>query len=377
VEEKLLIFYILTGDGDMLQTQDVRIEHSIKLPRPSVIHAELPLLEHHKQQIINQRKIIGDILVGRDKRLLVITGPCSVHNERGILEYAESLLQIRERYPHLYLVLRVMFEKPRTSLGWKGMLKDPSMTGKGDVPAGIRRCRKLMLKLIEMGIPIATETLDMILARYFNDLLSYATIGARSVTHPGMRELASIHSPPVGLKNPPSGAIKDAVNAVIVASQPHDDVIGLDVDGDAAQLCGLGNLSPHIILRGGEKGANYDAASVAETQALLRAAKLPEAIVIDAAHDNEFEDPRDPKSKKSAQRQIPVAMDVVAQRVAGSSIIRGVMIESYLKAGSQKLPADLSALDRSKVAYDQSVTDPCLSFSEIEGLLHDINALLS
>ncbi len=354
----------------MTQTHDVRIKaQPIKLPKPKQILAEpgLVLSEELKLQVIRHRQVIGDILTGKDKRLLIVLGPCSIHDEAGALRYADWVVLMQEKFPNLFLVMRAMFEKPRTNLGWKGLMRQPNIIGPSDIPAGIRKCRAIALKLLAKGLPIATETLSTIIPQYFNDLLSYATIGARSVTNTEHREIASIHSMPVGLKNPTSGNIKDAVDAVTVAIAEHDEVLGIDEDGDAAQFLGSGNLFPHVVLRGGENGPNYGREHVEEVVRLLQKAGLPDGIVIDASHGNTQLPDGSGGFKKDYMRQVQVCLTVADMRKHGEHHARGVMIESYNKGGNQKITDDLSKLDP-----DVSVTDPCIPSNITENILSDL-----
>jgi 3-deoxy-7-phosphoheptulonate synthase len=330
------------------QVRDQRIERVEPLVPPAVLLEELPLSDDHARVVLRGRAETHAILDGIDDRLLVVVGPCSVHDVEATLEYADRLAEQSARLRgELLIAMRVYFEKPRTTTGWKGLINDPHLNGSGDVNSGLRLARGLLLKVLELGLPVGCEFLDPITPQYISDAVSWGAIGARTTESQIHRQLGSGLSMPVGFKNGTDGNVQVAVDAVRAAAVPHA-FPGIDVSGMPAILHTRGNRDCHIILRGGRGAPNYGAEPVAAALSLLRAAGLRERVVIDLSHDN---------SGKDAARQPSVAAAVGAQLCDGNRAINGVMLESFLVGGRQQLvsPADLT--------YGQSITDPCLDWS--------------
>jgi 3-deoxy-7-phosphoheptulonate synthase len=337
--------------------RDQRIERVEPLAAPQALLDELALSDAHAQVVLEGRSEIHAILDRIDDRLLVVVGPCSVHDIDATLDYARRLSeQARRLQADLRVAMRVYFEKPRTTTGWKGLINDPHLDGSGDVNTGLRTARGVLLDVLALGLPVGCEFLDPITPQYISDAVSWGAIGARTTESQIHRQLGSGLSMPVGFKNRTDGNVQVAVDAVRAAAVPHA-FAGIDFDGTPAIHYTRGNSDCHIILRGGRELTNYGADAVAQALSLLRAAELPERLVIDVSHDN---------SGKDANRQPPVAADVAAQIAGGSRAIVGVMLESFLVAGRQ----DLGALD--ELVYGQSITDACIAWDStvevLEGL---------
>lgn len=321
------------------------------LPSPMSLGAMLPLGAQLSQQVQQHRNAIRQIISGADPRCLVVLGPCSIHDEVAALDYARRLsalaAQVNDR---LLLVMRAYLEKPRTAVGWKGMLLDPDRNG-GDLAQGLLRSRRLLRALAELGQPLATEALSPFAMEYLGDLVSWSAIGARTTESQTHREMASGLDMPVGFKNATDGSIASAINAMRAASQPHHHM-GLSADGAAAMVTTRGNADTHLVLRGGRGIRNYDAASVnAAVQALQQAAVSP-AVMVDCSHDN---------AGKQAERQPGIALEVMAQRQAGQQQIIGLMLESFIAGGRQD--------DKTPLTYGCSITDPCISWEQTEQLI--------
>jgi 3-deoxy-7-phosphoheptulonate synthase len=294
---------------------------------------------------------------------LVIVGPCSVHDVAAAEEYAGALMQIRERLrDRLEIVMRVYFEKPRTTVGWKGLINDPHLDGSYDINTGMRRARGLLLQLAERGLPAATELLDPIVPQYIADLVSWTAIGARTTESQTHREMASGLSMPIGFKNGTDGGVAIAINAMEAAAKPHH-FLGINRQGHASIVSTTGNPDGHLVLRGGGSGTNFHAEAIAEAAGQLRAADLPQRLMVDCSHGN---------SNKDYRRQGEVLEAVASQVRDGSKAILGVMLESHLVAGNQKLPADLN-----KLTYGQSITDACIDLATTECLLNDLAATVA
>ncbi|MEE2001775.1 3-deoxy-7-phosphoheptulonate synthase [Alkalimonas sp. MEB108] len=337
------------------RVDDLRIAAERPLSPPNVLKQALPLSEQGAVFVQQSRQTIADIIHGRDPRLLVVTGPCSIHDPVSALEYAERLKELQQRYSDsLYIVMRVYFEKPRTTVGWKGFINDPHLNDSFDLETGLTWGRELLLKLIEMELPTATEALDPISPQYMSDLICWAAIGARTVESQTHREMASGLSMPVGFKNGTDGNLSIALNALQSAASPHR-FIGMNQRGEVALVETQGNPDGHIILRGGKK-PNYDAASMAEAVTALNKLDLATAIVVDCSHGN---------SNKDHNRQGLVAKDVIAQRQAGNAAIIGIMLESHLHAGRQDI------VDGKAPLYGVSVTDACIDWQTTAELLAD------
>ncbi|WP_019028568.1 3-deoxy-7-phosphoheptulonate synthase [Colwellia piezophila] len=338
----------------------VNAEHV--LITPEALRAELPLSEKGREFVQQSRKIISDIIHKRDPRLLVISGPCSVHDVEAAKDYARQLKALHNKHQgSLFVVMRVYFEKPRTTVGWKGLINDPHMDGSFDVETGLRKARELILYLTELGLPLATEALDPISPQYLAEAFSWSAIGARTTESQTHREMASGLSMPIGFKNGTNGSLCVAVNALQSAASPHH-FMGINRQGQVALIQTRGNPDGHVILRGGEM-PNYDAASIAECEQILAKQGLEPGIIVDCSHGN---------SNKDYTRQPVVAKDVVAQICAGNKSIIGIMLESNINAGNQS--SDLAKAD---LAYGVSVTDACINFADTEKLLAEIEAQLS
>ena len=340
----------------MSAVDDLRIARTRPLLSPAVLAEELPRSPADEAFVAGARSTIRDILDGRDERLLAIVGPCSIHDPRAALDYAEQLPEIAAATEDtLYVVLRVYFEKPRTVVGWKGLINDPDLDGGYRINEGLRRARRLLLDVARLGLPAATEFLDATLGQFYADLVSWAAIGARTAESQIHRQLASGLSMPVGFKNRTDGDVAVAVDAIRAAAHPHL-FPSLTREGAPAILETRGNPDGHLVLRGGRDGPNHDAASVAQAVEALTAAGLDAKIVVDASHGNSGKDPG---------RQPDVVRDVVAQRREGQRALRGVMVESNLVGGRQ----DVTAAGASALVRGQSITDACLDIDATRTLL--------
>lgn len=336
---------------------DLRIVAEKPLSPPLVLKRVLPLSETGALFVQKARKEIADIIHGRDPRLLVVTGPCSIHDPIAAIDYARRLKELQMQYSDsLYIVMRVYFEKPRTTVGWKGYINDPHLDDSFDLETGLTRGRELLLQLVEMELPTATEALDPISPQYLSDLISWAAIGARTVESQTHREMASGLSMPVGFKNGTDGNLNIALNALQSAASPHT-FIGINQRGEVALVQTAGNPDGHIILRGGTK-PNYDAESINAAVEQLQKLNLPTAIVVDCSHGN---------SNKDHNRQGQVAEAVVAQRQLGNKAIIGLMLESHINAGRQNI------VDGKAELYGVSVTDACIDWQATSQLLSGLH----
>ncbi|MEV6347710.1 3-deoxy-7-phosphoheptulonate synthase [Actinoplanes sp. NPDC051851] len=337
---------------EVQRVRDQRIEKVVPLMSPALLHHELPLTAELHDTVLAGRKQVEDVLNGRDQRLIAVVGPCSVHDPEAAAEYAALLQKEAERLSQdLLIVMRVYFEKPRSTVGWKGLIMDPGLDGTGDVGAGLRIARKLLLEVVGRGLPVAVEFLDPITPQYIADTVAWGAIGARTVESQVHRQLSSGLSMPIGMKNRPDGSVSTAVDAIQAASVPHV-FPGIDYSGTPAILHTTGNPDCHLVLRGGGGRPNYSAADVEASMALLRKAGLPERLVIDCSHGN---------SGKDHNRQPIVAEDIAQQMEAGQHGISGVMLESFLVPGRQELGDDLT--------YGQSVTDACMGWDATVSVL--------
>jgi 3-deoxy-7-phosphoheptulonate synthase len=340
-------------------TEDIRIKWTKVVLPPVFLEEERPTSEAASETIFAARREIVDILNGRDDRLLVLAGPCSIHDVKAAREYAGLLREaMREFSADLRLVMRVYFEKPRTTIGWKGLINDPHLDQSYKINDGLRLARNLLLDLAEMGVPTGTEFLDMISPQYIAGLVAWGAIGARTTESQVHRQLVSGVSCPVGFKNATSGDVQVAIDAVLSAAYSHT-FLGHTKMGQSAIFVTSGNPDCHIILRGGRKSVNYTAEAVADTAERMKAAGIPPRIMIDFSHAN---------SSKDYLRQSAVCRDVAAQVAAGNRSIMGVMIESNLVAGAQKLEAG------QPLVYGQSITDGCIDWKETRGLLEELAA---
>ena len=344
------------------RTDDVRIEQGDELLAPMQVMRELAATERSEQATFEGRKAVHDILRGADDRLLVVVGPCSIHDSKAALDYAARLAAERERLKlDLAIVMRVYFEKPRTTVGWKGFINDPHLDGSYDIETGLKTARRLLVEIAGLGLPSATEFLDPITPQYLADLVSWAAIGARTTESQTHRQMASGLSMPVGFKNGTDGGLQIALDAMGAAMHPHS-FLGIDQDGITSIVRTTGNPDGHIVLRGGRQHTNYDSASIAAAADQLSKAGLPRVLMVDCSHAN---------SGKQHARQEDVWQSVVAQRVAGNAALIGLMVESYLQPGSQPIPTDLTS-----VRYDVSVTDPCIGWDTTERMLRYAHKLM-
>ena len=338
-------------------TDDLRICATKEVIPPVLVHDEMPINEAAAQTTLQARAEIHKILTGDDDRLLVIVGPCSIHDPKAALEYAGLLKAVKDKLKNdLLIVMRVYFEKPRTTVGWKGLINDPDLDSSFNINKGLRVARQLLLDVVTLGVPAATEYLDLISPQYISDLISWGAIGARTTESQGHRELASGVSCPIGFKNSTDGTIKIAIDAIRAAMSPHH-FLSLTKAGHSAIFSTTGNEDVHIILRGGNGRPNYDAVSVEQVAEGLKKAQLKPNIMIDFSHDN---------SLKQCQRQLIVGDDVAGQIANGDRRIMGVMIESHLKAGNQPV------IDGQELTYGQSITDACLSWDDTVPLLKNL-----
>jgi 3-deoxy-7-phosphoheptulonate synthase len=339
------------------RTEDLRLKWTKVVLPPVFLEEELPATERATATVFNARAEISDILAGKDRRLIVVVGPCSIHDTKAAREYAALLRgAIDEFSRELCIVMRVYFEKPRTTVGWKGLLNDPFLDQSFKINEGLRLARHLLLDLAEMAVPAGTEFLDMISPQYFAGLVSWGAIGARTTESQVHRQLVSGLSCPVGFKNGTSGNVQIAIEAVLSAAQPHT-FLGHTKHGQSAIFVTTGNSDCHIILRGGRKEVNYTAASVAQVCKDLETAGLPPRVMIDCSHAN---------SGKDYKRQPVVCRDVATQIAAGDTRILGVMIESNLVEGAQKL------VSGQPLTYGQSITDACLGWEDTKRLLGEL-----
>ena len=341
----------------MGRVEDLNVVAFRPLITPAELKGDLPLTSSAEETVATARECVKAILDRQDPRLLVIVGPCSIHDSQAALEYAGRLKKLsNEVQDRLFLVMRTYFEKPRTTLGWKGLLNDPRLDGSNDVPMGLRKAREILVQVAEMGLPAGTELLDPIVPQYIADLVTWASIGARTTESQTHREMASGFSMPIGFKNNTDGNPQVAIDAMISARGAHH-FLGIDEHGRSCVVVTRGNPNSHVILRGGGDHPNYGPVSVIKTEERLEKAGLPKRIVVDCSHAN---------SGKRYELQAHVLRDVVQQRFDGNTSVVGVMLESNLKAGKQKLtgnPADLE--------YGVSITDACIGWEATEQLLKE------
>lgn len=337
---------------------DTRINNVLPLLPPVAVIEKFPTNEAADNLVCKTRDAIHKCLKGEDDRLVVITGPCSIHDPIAAIDYAQQLLSLREKYKdQLEIVMRVYFEKPRTTVGWKGLINDPSLDNSYDINNGLRIARKLLVDVNSLGMPAATEFLDMISPQYIDELICWGAIGARTTESQIHRELSSGLSCPIGFKNATDGSVKIATDAVVAAKHEHTFMTVTKM-GHVAIAHTLGNDDCHIILRGGKK-PNYSSEDVAAACEQLRAAKLPERVMIDFSHAN---------SSKQFKKQVEVCANVAQQVATGTEQIFGVMIESNLVEGRQDLKEDTSAL-----VYGQSITDACVGFADTTAMIEQLN----
>lgn len=344
-------------ETDRYETDDLRIEAIRELSPPAHLLREFPVSDAAAKTVFTTRQDIHRILHGQDDRLLVIIGPCSIHDVKAAKEYAGRLAEAREKYAeNLLIVMRVYFEKPRTTVGWKGLINDPDLDGSYQINKGLRIARELLLDLAESGMPAGTEYLDMITPQYIADLVAWGAIGARTTESQIHRELASGLSCPVGFKNGTDGNVKIAVDALRAAAAPHS-FLSVTKGGHSAIVETKGNEDCHIILRGG-KEPNYDAASVDAAAKQLGEAGLKSRIMVDLSHSN---------SSKQYQKQVEVGHSIADQLTVGDARVLGVMIESHLKGGRQDL------VPGQPIEYGMSITDACIAWDDSVGVLEELS----
>ncbi|MDO9180285.1 MAG: 3-deoxy-7-phosphoheptulonate synthase [Agitococcus sp.] len=345
-----------------MQIEDVNVRSTELLITPAALKDELPLSPTARETVITGRQTIRNILDGKDHRLFLVVGPCSIHDLKAAKEYAQRLKVLAEQvHDTLYLVMRVYFEKPRTTVGWKGLINDPDMNDSFDIQKGLHIGRKLLLDLNEMGLPCATEALDPNSPQYMHDLIAWSAIGARTTESQTHREMSSGLSSPVGFKNGTDGGLKVAINALLSVQNPHS-FLGINSQGQVAIINTNGNPYGHVVLRGGDGKPNYDSVSVTLAEKELTKAKITHNLMIDCSHANSNKDP-------ALQ---PLVMDNVSNQILeGNKSIVALMIESHLKFGRQDIPADLSQL-----TYGQSVTDGCISWETTEEAILKMHAKL-
>ena len=358
-ERKILglncILNVLLYFLQMHRIADIRVREVCRLKPPRVLREELPVTEKHAEIVYRSRERIKRIIHQKDPRLLVVVGPCSIHDIEGALDYARRLSRLREKvFDRMEVVMRVYFEKPRTSVGWKGLINDPHLDGTHDIETGLRLARQLLLDIIAMELPTATEFLDPITPQYIADLICWAAIGARTIESQTHREMASGLSMPVGFKNSTDGSMDAAINAMVASRQPHS-FLGIDAEGVTSVIRTSGNEDTHIILRGGKDRPNYDPLSLEEAETKMKKAGLPPVLMVDCSHAN--------SGKQPAGQEI-VWNSTIQERIKGRRSVIGLMLESYIKEGNQKFPQP-----KEKLVYGLSITDPCISWETTEKLL--------
>lgn len=337
------------------RVSDLHVTSNLPLPSPQELLESVPRRENDAVFVEQSRLKIKESLFAPEGKFLLIAGPCSIHDIAAGLDYAERFAKLAEQVKErMVLVLRVYFEKPRTTVGWKGLIMDPHLDGSNDIAQGLQIAREFLLDVIRMGVPTATELLDPITPQYIADLISWSAIGARTTESQTHRQMASGLSMPIGFKNGTMGNLEPAINAIKAATQTQT-FLGIGLDGRASAVTTSGNPDCHIILRGGEKGPNYDAAAVTETHQLLEKHGLPASIMIDASHGN---------CSKNHLRMPTVFEEIVRQRAIGNRAVTGAMLESNLMGGSQSFPRPLADL-----VYGQSITDNCIDWQTTEELV--------
>jgi 3-deoxy-7-phosphoheptulonate synthase len=345
------------------QTADINVVANRVLPTPAALVRDVARSEAQSDFIVRSRREINDVIFGDDRRLLLVVGPCSIHDVEAGREYARRLAALaREVRDRVLLVMRVYFEKPRTTVGWKGLIMDPHLDGTADIPAGLHLARTFLRDVIDTGLPTATELLDPITPQYIADLICWSAIGARTTESQTHRQMASGLSMPLGFKNGTDGNLQSAINAIKAASQSQT-FLGVSLDGRASAVTTRGNPHCHVVLRGGRDGPNYSSEHIAATEAALTAAKLPRAMLVDCSHDN---------SSKKPERQPEVLRTVVDQIVAGRHSIIGAMVESNLESGSQPFP-----VPQDQLRFGVSITDGCIGWNETEATVREAHARLA
>ncbi|SDU17004.1 3-deoxy-D-arabinoheptulosonate-7-phosphate synthase [Verrucomicrobium sp. GAS474] len=342
----------------VLPIQDLNVASIVRIPSPKEIKARRPLTAAAEKTVIEGREAVKAVLEGRDSRFLVVIGPCSIHDPESAFDYARRLRAVQEATKDVFVILmRVYFEKPRTTIGWKGLINDPHLNGTYDMEAGLVLGREILLKITEMGIPTASEFLDPIVPQYTSDIVSWAAIGARTTESQTHREMASGLSMPIGFKNGTDGSLQVAMDAMQSARHPHS-FLGIDQDGCTAVVSAKGNPWGHIILRGGHKRTNFDPESIADAATRLRAAKLPPGLMVDCSHAN---------SEKKFERQETVWNSLIDQKLSaelkGSPDLIGAMVESNINEGNQPFP------NPAGLKPGVSITDACIGWAMTEKIL--------
>lgn len=346
----------------MKKTQDLHIRGTVPLIAPRLLKEKLPITEEAATTVIESREKLIGTLDGTEERLLVMVGPCSIHNVDAAFEYAEKLKKLSDDVAdRLFVVMRVYFEKPRTTVGWKGLINDPNLDDTFDIGRGLELARKLLLDITNLGLPAATELLEPVTPQYIADLITLTAIGARTTESPTHRQMASGLSMPVGYKNGTDGELEIAMDAMIAAQSPHS-FLGIDPEGHTCIVNTTGNPYGHLILRGGRSGSNFDATSVNAAIERLESRGLSPRLMVDCSHAN---------SNKDYRKQSVAWREVVTQRAAGNRNIMGLMIESNLRAGNQKLS------DPSSLKHGVSITDACIDWDETEELIREAHAQLA
>ncbi len=347
----------------MQKTSDINVVETRALPSPATLLAELPKTEAQAEFVTRARREIHRLIFTDDQRFLLIAGPCSIHDLDAGRDYARRLAALaREVSDRVMIVMRVYFEKPRTTVGWKGLIMDPHLDGSHDIAAGLRLGRQFLGDVLDLGLPTATEFLDPITPQYVADLVCWGAIGARTTESQTHRQMASGLSMPLGFKNSTDGTFTAAINAIRAASQPQT-FLGINLDGSASAIVTRGNPDCHVVLRGGSAGPNYSPSHIAQTETLLAKANLPKSILVDCSHDN---------SAKKPELQPDVLRALLAQIAAGNTTIMGAMIESNLGAGNQPFPQP-----KEKLLHGVSITDGCIDWPTTEKLVRDLHAALA
>jgi 3-deoxy-7-phosphoheptulonate synthase len=347
----------------MFPTQNLHVKETVRLLTPRALKAEFPMSEASNRTVVEGRQNVMEILGQKDSRLLVVVGPCSIHDVDAALDYGARLNALRtELAGQMEIVMRVYFEKPRTTVGWKGLINDPHLDGTYDIETGLKKARKLLLDLTAMGLPTATEFLDPIIPQYTADLVTWAAVGARTTESQTHREMASGLSMPIGFKNGTDGSLQIALDAMQSARTPHS-FLGIDQEGITSIIRTTGNSAGLIVLRGGRLRPNYDAESIREAETKLTQAGLPPVLMVDCSHAN---------SAKQHSRQEEVWRSVIEQRAAGTRSLIGMMVESYLTEGNQPFPRP-----RDELRYGVSITDACLGWDVTERMLRSGAELLA
>ena len=339
----------------MFRTQDLHVKEIVRLLTPRELKAQSPTPDAVNAMVARSRERVIRILRQEDPRLLVVIGPCSIHDEKSALEYATRLSRLQKEFAgQMEIVMRVYFEKPRTTIGWKGLINDPHLDGSQDIETGLQIARKLLLDITGLGLPAATEFLDPVVPQYIADLVTWAAIGARTTESQTHREMASGLSMPVGLKNGTDGSLQVAIDAMGAARHSHS-FLGINEDGVTSIVRTTGNPHAHVVLRGGRTKTNYDAGSIRAAEGILKSEKLPPVLMVDCSHAN---------SEKKFAKQEDVWRSVIQQRIEGTPSLIGLMVESHLHEGNQPIPDNLKDL-----RYGVSITDSCIGWETTERML--------